>query len=114
MTDRKRKNIRFVFAAFLVAVVLATIVSPFVSSSPDGLERVAGDLGFRKIADENPAAWEKSLAPGYELGGIKSKWAARAIAGAIGTMFVFFAGTGITLALRKPRQAHRITEDRIN
>ncbi len=114
MTDRKRKNIKFLFAAFLVAVVLATFVSPFVSSSPDGLERVAGELGFREIAGEEPAIWDRFFAPGYEVNGIRSKWAARAIAGATGTMFVFFAGTGVALALRKLRQANRVTEDRID
>ncbi|MEE8547783.1 MAG: PDGLE domain-containing protein [bacterium] len=114
MTARKGRNIGFVFAAFLIAAAIATIVSPFGSSSPDGLESVAEELGFRKIAEENLAVWDRSFAPGYEVGGIRSKWASRGIAGAIGTIFVFFTGTGIALALRKLRQAHRITEDRID
>jgi cobalt/nickel transport protein len=114
MPDRKRKNFKFVFAALLVTVALATFASPFVSRSPDGLEKVAGELGFQKITGEGPAAWYRVFAPGYEVGGIRSKWAARAIAGAIGTIFVFIAGTGIALALGKLRQAHRVTEDRID
>ncbi len=114
MTARNKKNFKLVFAVLLVTVALATFVSPFVSSSPDGLERVAGELGLRKITGEEPAAWYRVFAPGYEVGGIRSKWAARAIAGAIGTIFVFFAGTGIALTLRKLRHTHRDSEDRID
>ena len=38
----------FTILALALAIGLATAASPFASSSPDGLERVAGDNGVRR------------------------------------------------------------------
>ena len=44
--DRSLTMRRFTLAALAVAVVLGVAFSPFASSSPDGLEKVAADRGF--------------------------------------------------------------------
>ncbi len=44
--DRSLTMRRFTLAALAVAVVLGVALSPFASSSPDGLEKVAADRGF--------------------------------------------------------------------
>ena len=45
----------FVVVAIAVAVGLATAVSPFASSSPDGLERVAEDKGSPGDGQRTPS-----------------------------------------------------------
>jgi hypothetical protein len=46
----------FTVVALALAIGLATAVSPCASSSPDGLERVAGDLGFAENGHRDGAA----------------------------------------------------------
>ena len=46
---------RFTILALAVALILGVVVSPFASSKPDGLERVATDQGFVDAADVVPA-----------------------------------------------------------
>jgi len=90
----------FVLAALAVALVLAGLVSPFASSEPDGLERVAADQGFAEKGEGTPA-WNAPL-PDYTLGGGEGKWP-KAVAGLLGTAVVFGAAYGLArfLARRK-------------
>jgi len=67
---------------------LAVFVSPFASSAPDGLERVAADQGFQTEAAERPV-WDVSPLPDYQLPGIESEKVAKAVAGLIGTLALF-------------------------
>jgi len=63
---------RFTILALAVAIGLGTAASPFASSSPDGLERVAGDQGFLdrgRVA----AVQERSPAPDYGVPGVADK-----------------------------------------
>jgi len=78
----------WVLAAMAVAVALAVFVSPFASSSPDGLETVASDAGFEKAA-ASPAAWNFSPIADYTFPGIHSATVATAAAGAVGTVALF-------------------------
>lgn len=78
----------FVTSALVVAAALALFVSPFASSAPDGLERVASDKGFETAAAEQPL-WDLSPLPDYQLPGIESQRAATAVAGLIGTVALF-------------------------
>ena len=78
----------------LLALALA-LLSPLASPHPDGLERVAGKLGFEhRAASVSPA-----LSPwaDYRLGGIESAAMATALAGAIGTVIAF----GLAFALAR-------------
>ena len=58
-------------------------VAPFASVSPDGLERVAGDLGFEGRAETRYAA----PAPDYVLPGIGGRLSGSA-AGVLGAVMV--------------------------
>jgi hypothetical protein len=75
----------FVVGAVVVSVALAVLVSPFASSSPDGLEKVAVDEGFEEAASAEPV-WAEAPIPDYVFPGIKSEGVATAVAGAIGTI----------------------------
>lgn len=90
----------FVALALALAVGLATAVSPFASSSPDGLERVAGDKQF---LDEGRLAGvqEDSPIPDYAFPGIENERVATGVAGFAGTLAVFAIGFGLAWVLRR-------------
>lgn len=90
---------RFVVAGIGVAVVVAALLSPFASSSPDGLERVALDQGFADTAQVTPV--EASPLAGYGLAGVGSEPVATAIAGIAGVAVTFGVGYGIVRLRRR-------------
>jgi cobalt/nickel transport system permease protein len=79
---------------FVVALALATFVSPFASSSPDGLEKVAEDKGFHALA-EGSVVWKDSPLPDYRMPGVESAGVSTSLAGIIGTVLIFALGFGI-------------------
>ncbi|MCK4789888.1 MAG: PDGLE domain-containing protein, partial [Desulfobacteraceae bacterium] len=89
-----KKTWLFVLLALLLSLLLAIVISPFASSSPDGLEKVAEDKGFLEKAEEQEAAWELAPIPDYAVGGIENESLATALAGLIGTLLTFAVGLG--------------------
>lgn len=75
----------FAFVAIIVAMGLAIFVSPYACSWPDGLDKVAEKFGFEGHA----SMLIHTLIPDYKMPGITSEGIATAIAGAIGTTFMF-------------------------
>ncbi len=80
-------NMKWWYWALIVSLVVAAILSPFASSWPDGLERVAEVLGFATQAEGSPTV--SSPLPDYLFPGITSEGLATAIAGILGTLLVF-------------------------
>src|SRR5262245_40727525 len=74
----------------VISLGLGMFVSPIASTWPDGLERVAGALGFLERAVKTPLA--PAPIPDYALPGIASPGWATALAGGIGTTLVFLVG----------------------
>lgn len=70
-----------------------TILSPFASTHPDGLEWVAGQKGFLN-ASQSPTY---NLLADYIFPGIKNESLATIVAGAIGALLVFGVFIGISL-----------------
>ena len=95
---RERGRGRWWWAAGLVLAALVVIVlAPLASGDPDGLNRVAENLGF---ADrEQPAPYE--ILPGYEVPFLTGN-ASTIVAGLIGVLVVFAViwGLGRLLARR--------------
>jgi hypothetical protein len=91
---------RFTLLAAALAVGLALAASPFASSSPDGLERVAGDRAFLDRGRLAPVQ-ESAPAPGYALPGIADGRLATGLAGFAGTLVVLGLGWGVTGAARR-------------
>jgi hypothetical protein len=89
-----------VVAALALAVGLGTAVSPFASSSPDGLERVAAEEGFSDRGQLGPIQ-ERAPAPDYAFPGIGNERVATGVAGFVGTLAVFAIGAGLTWSLRR-------------
>lgn len=90
----------FIALALAVAVGLAVAVSPFASSSPDGLEKVAEDKAFlddgklHSIQDDAPI-------PDYAFPGVDNERVATGLAGFVGTLGVFAIGYGLAFLLRR-------------
>jgi len=78
---------RVMYGAIVLLGVLI-FISPFASQWPDGLEKVAASLGFEQKAVEAPAM--PTTFSNYKFPGLGSAAAATALAGAVGTIVVFF------------------------
>jgi cobalt/nickel transport system permease protein len=78
----------------IVSLGLAVFVAPFACPWPDGLEAVAGKLGFEHAASK---ALLPAPVPDYAMPGLKSPAAATAAAGAMGALVVF----GLALLLSR-------------
>jgi hypothetical protein len=90
----------FVIVALAVAVGLGTAVSPYASSSPDGLEKVAEKKSF--IDDGRlHAVQEGAPIPDYAFPGIDNPRVATGVAGFVGVLFVFGFGYGLAFVLRR-------------
>lgn len=85
------------------ALFLALALSPFASSFPDGLERVAEDKGFLEKGEVDPVV--ASPVPDYSWPGIKSEKLATSAAGVMGTLLVFGAAYGFGALLKKKGNA---------
>ncbi len=70
----------------IAAVGLALFVSPFACGWPDGLEKIAGNLGFEHFAAEKPLV--SAPMPEYGLPGLKGAWVTPLV-GAVGTLTAF-------------------------
>jgi len=82
-----------------IALVLGIFLSPFASSHPDGLERVAEDKGFLEKGEIKPLF--TSPIPDYAWPGIANEGLATGLAGLAGTLIVFLLGYGLALALKQ-------------
>jgi hypothetical protein len=96
----RRSTKLFVALALALAVGLASGVSPYASSSPDGLSKVADTKGFgdrgslHTIQNESPV-------PGYAFPGIGDQRIAKGAAGFVGTLGVFGVAFGLAYVLRR-------------
>ncbi len=82
----------------VVALFLAGVVSFYASSSPDGLEWVAGQTGFEEAAGEHAAAGYSPLAD-YQFAGLEDARLSGGLAGVIGTLLVLAIGMGLMWVL---------------
>ena len=87
LVGRRGRVWAWALAGLALALALAVFVSPFASSSPDGLEKVAANQGFEQAASQ--PAWDFSPIPDYSFPGIHSTAVATAVAGAVGTIALF-------------------------
>ncbi len=92
----------FAIVAIAVAVGLATAVSPFASSSPDGLEKIATDKAFIDKGELH-SLQEDSPIPDYAFPGVENERVATGLAGFAGTLGVFAIATGFAWLLRRRR-----------
>ena len=82
-----------------ISLVMATVMSLFASSSPDGLERVAEDLGFIEHGEGEEVI--PALMPDYAIPGIRNETLAASLAGFAGTFMMFALAYGIGILLKE-------------
>ena len=90
----------FTILALALAVGLATAASPFASSHPDGLEKVAEEKAFLDTGRLAPIQ-EDAPVPDYAFPGIADARVATGLAGFTGTLVVFGAGFGLAALARR-------------
>ena len=91
-------------AATALLVVFLSVLIPFASSSPDGLEKVAASLGV-----EPQPVW-RGLMSDYSVEAFNNPYASTLVAGIIGTLIVLGVTSilGYTIAKRSTHTSQNI------
>ena len=101
MNDRRTIAVRrgWVAVGFLVSLVVL-LLAPLASANPDGLERVAIDLGFYRQG-QDPLY---QIFPDYTLPGLGETPLSTIFAGVLGALFVAGITVLFTKVLRQPKK----------
>ncbi len=103
MSAARAGSRRFLAIFLLVSLLVAGVASYYTSSHPDGLEHVAGKVGFIDRADDSPAA--KSPLADYSTKGVDNDRVSGGIAGVAGSALVLVLAGGLFWVLRRPDPA---------
>ena len=93
------KQKSFLISGFIASLFLAGVVSFYASSNPDGLEKVAQDIGFIETAEDHTYA-EGALAD-YGVKGVENPRLSTGLAGVIGVVATGVVSTGIFMLVRR-------------
>ena len=93
----KQRN--FLISGFVASLFLAGVVSFYASSSPDGLEKVAEDIGFIETAKENTNA--DGVLADYGVKGVDNERLSVGAAGVIGVIATGVISTGLFMLVRR-------------
>jgi cobalt/nickel transport protein len=92
----------FILWGIFLALAVAVFLSPWASTLPDGLERVAETLGFVKKAEQpGVTLWQKAPLPDYRIPGIENESWARGLSGLLGTLVIVGLGWGLARLLKR-------------
>ena len=94
-------NRKFIFVGLLISALLAGGASFYASSSPDGLEKVAEEVGFIDTAKESTNA-DTALAD-YGVKGVENERLSVGVAGLIGVVATGAVSGGLFLLLRRKK-----------
>jgi cobalt/nickel transport system permease protein len=103
-----RLGMRWVAGALGVCLLLAGVVSSYASANPDGLEYVAGQLGFIDTAEDSAVA--SSPFSDYAVAGIDNPVLATGLAGVLGVVIALGIGLLVARAVRPKAAPERETE----
>lgn len=96
----KRPSTKLVgLGIFIVALLLAGVVSFYAASSPDGLTKVSQDEGFASSEKEH-ATGDGPFA-GYGASFVDDERLSGALAGVVGVVVVLVLGAGLTYVVRR-------------
>jgi cobalt/nickel transport system permease protein len=94
--QEKRGGMGWVVVGALMALAVV-IVSPWASADPDGLERVAIDLGFIDAGLEAPY----EIIPDYTISLLGESGPSTILAGLVGALIVGLSAVGLVILLRR-------------
>lgn len=97
-----RRTWGFIGAGLVVAVILAFFVSPFASSQPDGLNKVAADKGVDSSARDHPLG-DSPLAE-YGVEGVDDAKLSKGLSGIIGVALTFAVASGVFALVRMSKK----------
>ena len=92
----------FAVVGLLVALGLAFFVSPYASSKPDGLNKVAAEHGFDSEVKASPV--NGSPLAGYGVDGVHDSKLSKGLSGVIGVALTFAIGYGVLMIVRLSRR----------
>ena len=95
----KISNRKFYASALLISALLAGGLSFYASSSPDGLEKVAEDVGFIETAKDHTFA-DLTLSD-YGISGLENARLSVGFAGLIGVVATALVAVGLFMLIRK-------------
>ncbi|HYN65558.1 MAG TPA: PDGLE domain-containing protein [Ornithinibacter sp.] len=100
---RRRPSTRsLVVVGLLVSALLAGGLSFYASAQPDGLEHVAGALGFDTTARDSPTAG--SPVADYAVADVDDPRLSGGLAGLVGVVVVGLVMTGVLVVVRRRPQ----------
>ena len=96
----KRRLDGYVWVGLGVALLLALFLSPFASTSPESLEKIAE---AKRLSERGGGwkFWEYAPFSHYTLPWIKNANVSTALSGLVGTLAIFFITIGIAKVIRK-------------
>jgi hypothetical protein len=97
MSTARRGVWALIGVGLLVSLLLAGVVSYYASSSPDGLEKVAEDIGFLDTAQDSATA--NSPLSDYAASGVDDARLSVGIAGLVGVVLTGAVAFGLFLWL---------------
>jgi len=100
-----KKDKKFLVAGFALTIFLAGFVSFYASSHPDGLEKVAEDIGFLETAKDHSNA--NSALADYSVKGVDNARLSTGAAGVIGVLATAGVSTGLFFVLRRRSDAEK-------
>ena len=110
---RMRTGMAVVVVALAVTFGLAAFASPFASSKPDGLNKVAADHGFDHTA--RASATEHSPLAGYEVRHVDHAGVSKGLSGVIGVVCTIGLATAVFGALHiAVRRRRNLDLDRVS
>ncbi len=96
----KRRLDGLIWIGLGVSLLLALFLSPFASSSPDSLEKVAGTKGFSEKG-KVWKIWKYAPFSEYAIPWIKNEKVSTALSGLIGTLAIFFIAMGVGKLIKR-------------
>ena len=93
------KQKTFLISGFIASLFLAGVVSFYASSSPDGLEKVAGEIGFLDSAKEHTNS--DGVLADYGVKGVENERLSVGAAGVIGVIATGAISTGLFFLIRR-------------
>ncbi len=95
---------KYVIYGLIIAFFMATVISIYASSDPDGLEWVAETLGEKgDWSAEEGEPFISSPVPDYAVPGVSNDVLASSLAGLIGVVIMFLLVLGIGRLLKEKK-----------
>jgi hypothetical protein len=94
--NHSKRNWGIVFAIGVGIALLITLFSPFASSDPDGLEKVAEDKAF--LEEAKGPSYE--IIPDYTFPGVENERLATILSGIVGVLIVAGIGLGVGYGMK--------------